>query len=101
MRPTPRCLWLFGGGLPVAALPTLAAWPEAWVAWLAYVAAGGLAVAAELLLLPTPRTTRLRVLPPGVVHFGDAAAVLLEGESTRPVVVDVEVELRGDVEPLP
>ena len=101
MRPTGRCLGMLAAGLPLAALPTLTSVPGAFVWWMVYLAGCGLAVAAELMLLPMPRAVQLRVLSPSVQHLGEAAAIAIEVDAAREVALDAELEVVGDAEPMP
>lgn len=101
MRPTGRCIAVFAAGLPVAALPAVVSTPSLWVAWAAFVAAFGLVIAVELLLLPPRTAVRVLATPPSVVHFGDEEAIAVEAASSRRVVVEVELELVGEADRLP
>ncbi|MFH0945345.1 MAG: DUF58 domain-containing protein [Planctomycetota bacterium] len=82
MNPTPRCLWLFSLGFPVALLPALVApsWTTAWVAFL------GLAVFAAgcdaILCLP-PRRIQLDATPPPGVLIGTEETLSLRFSAPR------------------
>lgn len=101
MRPTPRCLWWFGSGLPLAALPTILSWPDGWIVWVGWLLAVAGALAVELARLPAVRSVQLRIQVPELVHFGDVETIVLTAESPQAAVVEAEVELRGEAAPLP
>ena len=101
MRPTARALWLLGGGLPVAALPTLVTQAELWLLWLAYLALFALLVVVELALVPGSKTLSVQVSAPGIVYFGDRQDLEIAATATRPVTVELRLSCEGVIEPLP
>lgn len=101
MRPTRRCLGVFAGGLLFAALPTLFGAADLWWAWLAAIVVFTIVLAVELALLPTPGQVQLSVQAPLVLHFGDAAALVVAAASARVIDAEVHVEIEGACEPLP
>ena len=101
IRPTARTIGLVAGGLPLAALPTLAGAPPLWWIWLAWLAVCGVLLAVELLRLPASASVRVEVRPPPLVHVDETATVGLVVSSTRAVNVELRLAWAGDVEPLP
>lgn len=100
MRPTPRCLLLFAGALPVAALPTLAG-DALWPVWAALLGVLALLLVVELALLPSPRAVHVHVDAPAVAYLGDDRTVDVTVAAAVRLAVHVRLQWRGDIEPLP
>jgi uncharacterized protein (DUF58 family) len=70
IRPTPRCVLLLAGGVPVALVPALVA-PRLWTLWLTVLALSLLAAGLDLVLGIPSRRLRVDADAPATLYIGE------------------------------
>ena len=103
MRPTPSCVAWFAAGVPVALLAAVLSpsWAVAWLAWLAVL---GLAMAADAALAPSHRGVVVSAEVPASLFVGDRGTLKVRLESRHgvvPVRAAVVADLDEDLVPQP
>lgn len=77
LRPTRRALWIGALGAPLAAAPALLG-EGLWPLWVGYVAAFGLALGLDALLVPRRARLRVAIEAPAAMQVGVPAAARVE-----------------------
>lgn len=95
IRPTSRSLLLLAAALPLGALPTLARAPGLWPVWFTAVAALVVAWIVEWSAQIRPCAVAIAIEPPPQVQFGDAAAIEVVAAASRPVTIDLRLDVDG------
>ena len=101
MRPTGRALLLFGGGLTLAAVPSMLGATQWSLAWITFVVGVVVAIAAEMVLLPRRRQVRVDVAAPEVVPLGRDGELTVVVAAERAMDGQLLLELRGPAPDLP
>lgn len=100
IRPTPRAVLLFVGGIPLTLIAVIYN-PNLWPVSISYSVLVLLIAASDLILALQPRALDIQVTTPDKLHIGERGSIVAEIATPRyrrPVRFELLAEQRGEIE---